>query len=115
VDLGFTSGRRTPVKLDRRFVDAEVRIATGLVEPHFMAGYSGGPQSHRSRNRACGHDPDIPQRALHGGSRRRSSAISPAIPLHEEQLEIVRMLGDVHAVNTSSTRTAISSTSISAK
>jgi len=29
------------VRLDRRFVDAEVRIATGLVEPHFMAGYSG--------------------------------------------------------------------------
>src|SRR4030095_14752730 len=38
VDLGFTSGRRTPVKLDRRFVEAELRIATGLVEPHFLAG-----------------------------------------------------------------------------
>jgi nickel-dependent lactate racemase len=42
VDLGVTSVRRTPVKLDRRFVEADVRIATGLVEPHFMAGYSGG-------------------------------------------------------------------------
>ncbi len=41
VDLGATS-RGTPVKLDRRFVEADVRIATGLVEPHFMAGYSGG-------------------------------------------------------------------------
>ena len=42
VDLGYTPGRRTPVKIDRRFVDADLRIATGLVEPHFMAGYSGG-------------------------------------------------------------------------
>ena len=38
VDLGRTATRGTPVKLDRRFVEAELRIATGLVEPHFMAG-----------------------------------------------------------------------------
>ncbi|GAF70986.1 unnamed protein product, partial [marine sediment metagenome] len=42
VDLGVTKGRGVPVKLDKRFVDADLRIATGLVEPHFMAGYSGG-------------------------------------------------------------------------
>ena len=40
VFLGNTS-RNTPVKLDRRFVEADLKIATGLVEPHFMAGYSG--------------------------------------------------------------------------
>ena len=39
--LGATPGG-TPVLLDRRFVEAELRIVTGLVEPHFMAGYSGG-------------------------------------------------------------------------
>ena len=42
VDFGETPTRGTPVKLDRRFVEADLRIATGLVEPHFMAGYSGG-------------------------------------------------------------------------
>ncbi len=42
VDLGLTATRGTPVKLDRRFVEADLRIATGLVEPHFMAGWSGG-------------------------------------------------------------------------
>ena len=42
VDLGRTPTRQTPVKIDRRFVDADLRIATGLVEPHFMAGWSGG-------------------------------------------------------------------------
>ena len=42
IDLGETNTRGTPVKLDRRFVEADLRIATGLVEPHIMAGYSGG-------------------------------------------------------------------------
>ena len=41
VDLGVTP-RGTAVKIDRRFVEADIRIATGLVEPHFMAGWSGG-------------------------------------------------------------------------
>jgi len=99
VDLGVTSGRRTPVKLDRRFVDAELRIATGLVEPHFMAGYSGGRKviapgvAHADTIRTFHsarfmEDPAAIQCNLAGN------------PLHEEQLEIVRMLGDVYAVNT---------------
>ena len=33
-----TTSRGTVVKIDKRFVEAEIRIATGLVEPHFMAG-----------------------------------------------------------------------------
>ncbi|MDP6954246.1 MAG: lactate racemase domain-containing protein, partial [Alphaproteobacteria bacterium] len=40
VHVGTTS-RGNLVRLDRRFVEADLRIATGLVEPHFMAGYSG--------------------------------------------------------------------------
>jgi nickel-dependent lactate racemase len=40
--LGRTPGRGTVVRLDRRLVEAELKIATGLVEPHFMAGWSGG-------------------------------------------------------------------------
>ena len=39
--LGTTSGG-IEVRLDRRFVQADLRIVVGLVEPHFMAGYSGG-------------------------------------------------------------------------
>ncbi len=34
----------TPVRLDRHYVDATVRIVTGFVEPHFFAGWSGGPK-----------------------------------------------------------------------
>jgi len=33
-----------PVWLDRAWLDADVRITTGFVEPHFFAGFSGGPK-----------------------------------------------------------------------
>ena len=33
-----------PVLLNRHWVDADVRITLGLVEPHFFAGFSGGPK-----------------------------------------------------------------------
>ena len=33
-----------PVWLNRHWVDADVRITTGFVEPHFFAGFSGGPK-----------------------------------------------------------------------
>ncbi len=99
VDLGTTRGRGVPVRLDRRFVDAGLRIATGLVEPHFMAGWSGGRKvvapgiAHHTTIRTFHsarfmEDPLAVQCNLVGN------------PLHEEQLEIVRMLGEVHALNT---------------
>lgn len=37
---------RTPrVTINKHYLDADVKILTGLVEPHFMAGYSGGRKS----------------------------------------------------------------------
>ncbi len=33
-----------PVWLNRRWLDADFRITTGFVEPHFFAGFSGGPK-----------------------------------------------------------------------
>jgi nickel-dependent lactate racemase len=38
------AGSGVPVWLNRRWVDADVRITTGFVEPHFFAGFSGGPK-----------------------------------------------------------------------
>jgi nickel-dependent lactate racemase len=99
VDFGRTKGRGVPVKLDRRFVDAEIRIATGLVEPHFMAGYSGGRKVVAP---GIAHADTI--RTFHSAAFMESpAAVSCNLagnPLHEEQLEIVRMLGDVMALNT---------------
>ena len=34
----------TPILLQRHYVEADVRIITGFVEPHFFAGFSGGPK-----------------------------------------------------------------------
>lgn len=33
-----------PIWLDRRWVESDFRITTGFVEPHFFAGFSGGPK-----------------------------------------------------------------------
>lgn len=33
-----------PVWLNRRWMEADVRVTTGFVEPHFFAGFSGGPK-----------------------------------------------------------------------
>jgi lactate racemase len=99
VDLGVTATRGTPVKIDRRFVEANLRIATGLVEPHFMAGYSGGRKVIAP---GVAHADTI--RTFHSARFMEDPAAIECNlagnPLHEEQLEIVRMLGEVYAVNT---------------
>ncbi|MFC1954206.1 nickel-dependent lactate racemase [Chloroflexota bacterium] len=42
--LGFTS-RGTPVEINSRVIEADFRISTGFIEPHFFAGFSGGRKS----------------------------------------------------------------------
>ncbi|HYQ68196.1 nickel-dependent lactate racemase [Actinophytocola sp.] len=37
-------GNDVPVWLSREWTDADVRLTTGFVEPHFFAGFSGGPK-----------------------------------------------------------------------
>jgi nickel-dependent lactate racemase len=37
-------GNGVPVWLNEQWVDADVRLTTGFVEPHFFAGFSGGPK-----------------------------------------------------------------------
>jgi nickel-dependent lactate racemase len=98
VDLGTTS-KGTRIKLDRRFVDADIKIVTGLVEPHFMAGYSGGRKVIAP---GVAHKDTITtfHNARFMSHPKADSCVLDGNPLHEEQLEIVRMLGDVMAVNT---------------
>ena len=90
IDLGFTS-RNTPVRLDRRFVEADLGIATGLVEPHFMAGYSGGRKVVAP---GIAHADTI--RTLHSARFMEDPACAQCNlednPLHAEQLEIIGML-----------------------
>lgn len=99
IDLGVTPTRGTPVKLDRCFVDADLRLAVGLVEPHFMAGYSGG---RKVVVPGIAHADTI--RTLHSArylqDPRTTQCRLDGNPLHEEQLQIMRLVGDAYAVNT---------------
>ncbi|MDG2076745.1 MAG: nickel-dependent lactate racemase [Arenicellales bacterium] len=97
--IGHTKKRNTPVRLDRRFVDADLRIVSGLVEPHFMAGYSGGrkviaPGLAHAETITTFHN------ARFMGDPLAENCTLVGNPLHEEQLEIVEMLGGAFAVNT---------------
>ncbi|MDP6706450.1 MAG: nickel-dependent lactate racemase [Alphaproteobacteria bacterium] len=99
LDLGLTPGRHTRVRLDRRLVEADLRIATGLVEPHFMAGYSGGrkviaPGVAHAETITTFHSARFMEHP------KAANCVLDGNPLHEEQLEVVRMLGEAYAVNT---------------
>ena len=100
VHLGVTKTHKVPVGLNRVFVEADIKIATGLVEPHFMAGYSGGRKviapgiAHHETIRTF-HSARFMEHPL------ASSCVLDGNPLHETQLEIVRMLkGTILSLNT---------------
>ncbi len=98
VSLGHTS-KGTPVKLDRRFVESDLRIVTGLVEPHFMAGFSGG---RKVVSPGVAHQDTI--KTFHNfrfmSDEKTENCVLNDNPLHLEQLEIVKKVGRVLAVNT---------------
>ena len=87
------------MKLDRRLVTADLKIATGLVEPHFMAGYSGGRKVIAP---GVAHKDTITtfHSARFMADPAATNGILDSNPLHEEQLEIVKMLGGALALNT---------------
>ena len=97
VMLGTTS-QGVPVRLDRRVVNADLRIAVGLVEPHFMAGWSGGRKLVLP---GCAHADTIT--AFHSTrllEHPRAEACSlEGNPLHEAQGEALRMLGQTLAMS----------------
>lgn len=43
VPFGSTS-RGNPVRINRMYAEADIKILTGFIEPHFFAGFSGGPK-----------------------------------------------------------------------
>ncbi len=44
IDLGQTAFAH-PVRVNRQYLESDVRILTGFIEPHFFAGFSGGPKA----------------------------------------------------------------------
>ena len=88
--LGRTR-RGTDVRVDCGYLDAGLKIVTGLIEPHLMAGYSGGRK---------GVVPGLAgvdmMRTLHGPAMLEDH-LGPGIldgnPFHEELVEIARRAG----------------------
>ena len=90
VHLGRTT-RGTEVWIDRGFVDADLKVVTGLIEPHLMAGFSGGRKAV-----APGLAGVETMRSAHGATMLESH-LGPGIiennPFHEDLLEIARRVG----------------------
>ncbi len=97
VDLGMTS-QGIPIGIDRRFYEADLKIVTGLVEPHFMAGYSGGRKVVAPG--VAYQDTILKFHTAHILEHPRAvSCVLEGNPLHEAQLEIIRKIGPVYALN----------------
>ncbi len=90
VHLGCTP-RGTEMWIDRGFVATDLKIVTGLIEPHLMAGYSGGRKAV-----APGLAGVDTMRTVHGPAMLEAD-IGPGIiagnPFHEDLLDIVRRVG----------------------
>jgi lactate racemase len=43
-ELGAVPGSAAPALVERAFLEQDVRLTTGFIEPHFFAGFSGGPK-----------------------------------------------------------------------
>jgi nickel-dependent lactate racemase len=95
-DLGSGRGG-LPVLIDRFFLERDLRIATGLIEPHLMAGYSGG------RKAVCPGLAAVETIRVAHGAPMLEGRIGPGIvvgnPLHQALLEVVRRIGVDFLVN----------------
>ena len=92
------SPRGLPVWIDSRYVDAELKITTGLIEPHFMAGFSGGrklicPGLAGLETIRGWHGPEFLE---HPNAR---NGCLDGNPVHEENTAIGRMAGCDFIVN----------------
>lgn len=90
--------RTKNVKVNSHYLDADLKILTGLVEPHFMAGFSGG------RKAVCpGICSEDVIHVFHSASiLNNESSRNLALegnPCHDESLKIARMAGVDFIVN----------------
>lgn len=92
------SPRGVPVWIDRRYVEAELKVTVGLIEPHFMAGFSGGrklvcPGLAALETVKAWHSPQFLE---HPYAR---AGILEGNPVHEENTWIARQAGCDFIVN----------------
>jgi nickel-dependent lactate racemase len=86
------SPRGVPIWIDRRYVEADLKITTGLIEPHLMAGFSGGrklicPGIAALETIKVWHGPDFLEHP------NADAGILDGNPVHEENTWIGRHTG----------------------
>ena len=97
VRVGVTRGG-VPALLNRHFVEADVRIVTGFIEPHFFAGFSGGPKGIMPgvagmKTVMCNHG------AVNIGDRRATFGVTAGNPIWEEMRDIALRAGPSFLLN----------------
>ncbi len=93
------SPRGVPIWIDSRYVDADLKITVGLIEPHFMAGFSGGrklicPGIAALETVKAWHSPRFLEHP------NAQSGTLEGNPVHEENTWIARHVGCDFIVNT---------------
>ena len=89
VNIG-TSSRGTPADINRHVIEADFRIGTGFIEPHFFAGFSGGrkiiaPGVYSVRSAYINHGYKMIEHP------RTRAGILEGNPVHEDMVEIAKM------------------------
>jgi nickel-dependent lactate racemase len=97
-DFLGTTPNGVPVYLDSRYVRADLKITTGLIEPHLMAGYSGG------RKVICPGIAGLDTVKVWHGPKflehpNADGGIVEGNPVHEENTRIALMAGCDFIVN----------------
>src|SRR5437016_14155610 len=80
------------VYLNRLWLDADVRITTGFVEPHFFAGFSGGPKM-VAPGLAGLETVMVLHNAVRIGHPKATFGVTQGNPIHDDVREISGMTG----------------------
>ena len=93
-----TTPKGVPAWIDTRYVEADLKITTGLIEPHLMAGFSGGrklicPGIAALETVKVWHGPDFLEHP------KADCGFLEGNPVHEENTRIARMAGCDFIVN----------------
>ncbi len=97
IDLGKTS-RNTPVKVNKKAYNCDVKVTVGKVELHDMAGFSGGRKSilpgvSWEQTILINHRPDMIFDKGSGSGKLEGN------PIHEDMVEAAQMFGVDFSVN----------------
>lgn len=90
----------TPVHIDKTYLESDLKIITGLIEPHLMAGYSGG------RKAICPGIASVEtMKVMHGPELmehpKSAVGILEGNPFHKEATKIAQMAGADFNLNVS--------------